>query len=57
MITLILNLQGFDELLELATKGHHQNVDMLVRLSVNCLEKLFFKTSSHFEILGKNRLK
>ncbi|KAJ7347639.1 Pantothenate kinase 4 [Desmophyllum pertusum] len=29
--SLLTSAKGFDELLELATKGHHQNVDMLVR--------------------------
>ena len=26
-----LNLQGFDELLDLASKGDHRNIDMLVK--------------------------
>ena len=30
LMTSCFKLQGFDELLELATKGRHQNVDMLV---------------------------
>lgn len=29
--SLLTSAKGFDELLELATKGHHQSVDMLVR--------------------------
>lgn len=29
--SLLTSAKGFDELLELATKGHHQNVDMLVK--------------------------
>jgi len=29
--SLLTSAKGFDDLLELATKGHHQNVDMLVR--------------------------